>query len=99
NVVLQAENVTVYSIDEPDKRLVDDVSFNVRSGEVLGIAGLMGAGRSELLAAIFGVWQGKHSLKLELDGHPITVKTPRAAIRAGIGFVTEDRKRYGLILE
>ncbi|MEZ5423891.1 MAG: xylose ABC transporter ATP-binding protein [Pyrinomonadaceae bacterium] len=98
-VVLQAENVTVYSIDEPDKRLVDDVSFNVRSGEVLGIAGLMGAGRSELLASIFGAWQGKHSLILELDGSPITVKTPRAAIRAGIGFVTEDRKRYGLILE
>src|SRR5690606_13019845 len=54
NVVLQAENVTVYSIDEPDKRLVDDVSLNVRSGEVPGSAGIIGAGRSELLAAIFG---------------------------------------------
>ena len=99
DVVLQANNVTVYSVDEPGKRIVNDVSFNVRSGEVLGIAGLMGAGRSELLASIFGAWQGKHSVKLELDGRPITVRTPREAIRAGIGFVTEDRKRYGLILD
>ncbi|MBX3281054.1 MAG: xylose ABC transporter ATP-binding protein [Acidobacteria bacterium] len=99
DIVLRAKNVTVYSVDEPDKRVVDDVSFNVRAGEVLGIAGLMGAGRSELLSAIFGAWQGKHSLELELDGRPISLKTPRDAIRAGIGFVTEDRKRYGLILE
>ena len=99
SVVLETRNVVVYSIDEPDKRVVDNVSFSVRSGEVLGIAGLMGAGRSELLAAIFGAWQGKHSLELELDGRPIKIRTPREAIRAGIGFVTEDRKRYGLILE
>ena len=98
-VVLQAENVEVYSADEPDKKIVDGVSFFVRAGEVLGIAGLMGAGRSELLSAIFGAWQGKHSLGLELDGRRISIKTPRDAIRAGIGFVTEDRKRYGLILE
>ena len=98
-VVLQAENVEVYSVDEPDKKIVDGVSFCVRAGEVLGIAGLMGAGRSELLSAIFGAWQGKHSLKLELSGDPTTIRTPRDAIRAGIGFVTEDRKRYGLILE
>ena len=98
-VVLKAENVEVYSADEPDKKIVDGVSFFVRAGEVLGIAGLMGAGRSELLSAIFGAWQGKHSLKLELSGDPTTIRTPRDAIRAGIGFVTEDRKRYGLILE
>ena len=98
-VVLKAENVEVYSADESDKKIVDGVSFFVRAGEVLGIAGLMGAGRSELLSAIFGAWQGKHSLKLELSGDPTTIRTPRDAIRAGIGFVTEDRKRYGLILE
>ena len=98
-VVLQAENVEVYSADESDKKIVDGVSFFVRAGEVLGIAGLMGAGRSELLSAIFGAWQGKHSLGLELDGRRISIKSPRDAIRSGIGFVTEDRKRYGLVLE
>lgn len=99
DVVLRAESVTVFSEDEPDKRIVDDVSFDVRAGEVLGIAGLMGAGRSELLTAIFGAWQGRYTVTLELAGRPIAIKDPRDAIRAGIGFVTEDRKRYGLILD
>ena len=55
------QNLTAYSVDRPDKRVVDDVSFSVKKGEVLGIAGLMGAGRTELMTAIFGAWQGKSS--------------------------------------
>lgn len=99
DVALSVKDLNVYSPDTPDKKLVDNVSFNVRRGEVLGIAGLMGAGRSELLTAIFGAWQGKFSREIEIDGKPATINSPSAAIAKGIGFVTEDRKRYGLILE
>lgn len=98
-VALSVRNLSVYSPDIPGKKLVDNVSFNVRRGEVLGIAGLMGAGRSELLTAIFGAWQGKCSLVIEVNGKPATITSPADAIRAGVGFVTEDRKRYGLILD
>ncbi len=98
-VALNVRGVTAYSVDVPDKKLVDDVSFEVRRGEVLGIAGLMGAGRTELLAAIFGAWEGKHHGDIEIDGRLVHIRNPADAIRYGIGFVTEDRKRYGLVLE
>jgi D-xylose transport system ATP-binding protein len=98
-VALEVRDLNVYSVDSPDKKLVSDVSFSVRKGEVLGIAGLMGAGRTELLMAIFGAWQGKYSRRIVLNGSEVNVSSPREAIRAGIGFVTEDRKRFGLILE
>jgi D-xylose transport system ATP-binding protein len=96
---LEISGLTVFSVDRPDKVLVSDVSFAVRKGEVLGIAGLMGAGRSELLMAIFGAWPGKFSRKAFILGKPIEITSPATAIENGIGFVTEDRKRFGLILE
>ena len=71
----------------------------MRRGEVLGIAGLMGAGRSELLMAIFGAWTGKYVREIKVGGRPVSINSPTDAITNGIGFVTEDRKRYGLILE
>ena len=91
--------LTVYSVDRPDKALVSDVSFAVRKGEVLGVAGLMGAGRTELLMGIFGAWNGKYGRQITIGGKAATIKSPADAIRQGIGFVTEDRKRFGLILE
>ncbi|PYS86276.1 MAG: xylose ABC transporter ATP-binding protein [Acidobacteria bacterium] len=96
---LEIKNLTVFSVDRPDKRIVDDVSFSVRRGEVLGIAGLMGSGRTELMTAIFGAWQGKYSRIIIIDGKERTISSPLDAIDSGIAFVTEDRKRYGLILE
>ena len=98
-VALSVKNLTAYSADIADKKLVDGVSFAVKKGEVLGIAGLMGAGRTELLMAIFGAWQGKYSREIEVDGKPAAITSPSDAIGLGIGFVTEDRKRFGLILE
>jgi len=98
-VALRIKNLNAYSADVPDKKLVDDVSFDVKRGEVLGVAGLMGAGRSELLMAIFGAWQGRYSRHIEIDGQPISVTSPADAIAKGLGFVTEDRKRFGLILD
>lgn len=97
--VLEVRNLTAYSIDAVNKRVVDDVSFYVRKGEVLGIAGLMGAGRTELLMSIFGAWSGKYSREVIVEGRTVSLDSPASAIREGIGFVTEDRKRFGLILE
>ncbi len=99
DVALHVKNTTAYSPDIDDKKLVDDVSFSVRKGEVLGIAGLMGAGRTELLMTVFGAWPGKHSLQIEVGGKTVSISSPADAIRNGIGFVTEDRKRYGVILD
>jgi len=99
NPALEVQNLLVYSIDRPDKRIVDDISFSVRKGEVLGIAGLMGSGRTELMTAIFGAWQGKYSRTILVDGKDRSVASPSEAIDSGIAFVTEDRKRYGLIIE
>jgi D-xylose transport system ATP-binding protein len=96
---LEIKNLTAFSVDDPEKRLVDDVSFSVRKGEVLGIAGLMGAGRTELLMSVFGAWPGDYSRKIVVEGRPVSIDSPSDAIDNGIGFVTEDRKRFGLILE
>ena len=99
DIALEIKNLTAYSIDNPGKKCVDDVSFAVRKGEVLGIAGLMGAGRTELLMAIFGAWLGKYSRIIVVEGNTVEIDSPSDAIKCGIGFVTEDRKRYGLFLE
>jgi D-xylose transport system ATP-binding protein len=97
DIALDVSGLTVYS--DGGKKLVSDLSFGVRKGEVLGIAGLMGAGRSELLTAIFGAWQGKYERQITVEGKNVTIGSPADAIRNGIGFVTEDRKRFGLILD
>ena len=99
DVALEVRGLTAYSVDDPNKKIVDDVSFSVRKGEVLGIAGLMGAGRTELLMAIFGAWQGNYKREILVGGKPVEIDSPADAIANGVGFVTEDRKRFGLILE
>jgi D-xylose transport system ATP-binding protein len=99
DTVLEVKDLVAYSVDVANKRLVDGVSFHVRKGEVLGIAGLMGAGRTELLMSIFGAWQGKYSREIIVEGRRVDLDSPAEAIREGIGFVTEDRKRFGLILD
>jgi D-xylose transport system ATP-binding protein len=96
---LEIKHLTAFDADPPHKKSVDDVSFSVKKGEVLGIAGLMGAGRSELLMAIFGAWLGARSGEIFVEGKKVGIASPSEAIRNGIGFVTEDRKRFGLILE
>lgn len=99
DVVFEARNISVDDPVLPRKKLVDDVSFTVRRGEVLGIAGLMGAGRSDLLMAIFGAHAGKVSGEVKLEGRRVHIGSPADAIKQGIGFVTEDRKRFGLVLD
>ena len=98
-VIFEARHVSVEDVSVPGKFIVDDVSFTARKGEVLGIAGLMGSGRSELLMAIFGAHAGRKSAQILVNGAEVRINNPKDAIDHGIGFVTEDRKRYGLILD
>jgi D-xylose transport system ATP-binding protein len=99
DVAFEVRDMTVTDPNVAGKRLVDNVSFKVRRGEVLGIAGLMGAGRSDLLMAIFGAHAGRRSGEVLIGGERVSIKNPSDAIRHGLGFVTEDRKRFGLVLD
>ena len=76
-------------------RSIKDVSFSVRKGEILGFAGLMGAGRTEVARAIFGA-DKRDSGEIWVKGRPVAIKTPSDAVKVGIGYLSEDRKRYGL---
>ncbi|MGV9769444.1 sugar ABC transporter ATP-binding protein [Microbacterium sp. NPDC003461] len=78
--------------------LLKDISFTARRGEVLGIAGLIGAGRTELARAVFGA-DPRTSGEVLLDGKALSIRAPHQAIAQGIGYVTEDRKSDGLMLE
>jgi len=75
-----------------------DITFELHPGEVLGFGGLMGAGRTELLMHLFGAWGHRVSGEVTLRGQPFPAPTPRDAITRGLVLVSEDRKRYGLIL-
>ena len=76
---------------------VRDVSFAVRRGEILALAGLVGAGRTELARLLFGA-DARDAGEIQLDGRPLEIRSPRDAIAAGIGLLTEDRKQQGLVL-
>lgn len=90
-----------WSVSHPlyNKRVVKDVSINVRKGEVVGIAGLIGAGRTELAMSIFGKSYGKNIKgELFLNSEPVTFNSVSSAVKSGLAYVTEDRKSYGLNL-
>ena len=87
--------LTVENLNRGDR--VHDVSFSVKRGEILAFAGLVGAGRTETARLIFGA-DRKDSGTIKLNGQPVEIRSPRDAIRAGIGLLTEDRKAEGLIL-
>jgi len=94
--ILQVKNFT--AIRNDGIKVVDDVSFDVYKGEVLGFTGLIGAGRTELMTSIFGAFKGKRYGKVILNGKELNIKDSSHAIEEGIGYISEDRKRYGLIL-
>lgn len=80
------------------KNILKDVSFDLRKGEILGIAGLVGTGRTELAECIFGV-KNKDSGEIFIENQKINIKHPKDAVKYGIGLIPEDRKNYGLILK
>ncbi|MGX1307332.1 putative multiple sugar transport system ATP-binding protein [Amorphus suaedae] len=98
--ILEVAHWTVHHPLHADRKVVDDVSFHVRRGEVVGIAGLMGAGRTELAMSLFGRSYGTRiSGEVRINGAPVDVSTVARAIGNGLCYATEDRKTYGLILD
>ncbi|APY90659.1 sugar ABC transporter ATP-binding protein [Streptomyces alfalfae] len=98
-LALSVEGWTVRHPVDHQRTVVDDVSLTVRRGEIVGIAGLMGAGRTELAMSVFGRSYGQYVAgTVAVNGRPVVTKTVPAAVDAGIAYVTEDRKRYGLNL-
>lgn len=94
--VLELRN---WSASSPVTKLIlHNVSLTLRTGEILGLAGLVGAGRTELVMSLFGVWGRVTGGSLLLEGKELTERSPAAVIRAGISLASEDRKRYGLVL-
>ena len=88
-----------YGVPHPfayGKNIIEDVSFSLKKGEILGLGGLVGAGRSELVSAIFGAIPKSHG-KLYLEGKETGIKDPEEAISCGFGFLSEDRKKNGFI--
>lgn len=79
-------------------RMVQDVSFELRKGEILGFSGLMGAGRTETARAIFGA-DPKESGDIYINGKKVTINSPEDAVKCGIGYLSEDRKRYGIVVQ
>ncbi len=91
--------VSDWTAEDPASGMrVEDINLTLRHGEVLGIAGLVGSGRTELVMSLFGAWGGRQKGSMKLDGAELSIKTPQEAIAAGLGLVSEDRKRYGLVL-
>ncbi|MFK0209507.1 sugar ABC transporter ATP-binding protein GguA [Agrobacterium sp. NPDC090283] len=97
--ILEVKNWNAYHQQHRDRQVLHDINITVRKGEVVGIAGLMGAGRTEFAMSVFGKSYGhKISGEVLIDGKPVDVSTVRKAIDAGLAYVTEDRKHLGLVL-
>ncbi len=97
-VLLSVKNLTV--MQPPKTRpILEDISFELQAGEVLGFGGLMGAGRTELLMHLFGAFGKRLNGSVQLNGKPLENHIPREAIDNGMVLISEDRKRYGLLME
>lgn len=95
----EVEHWNVYDPSNQNQLFIKDVSFHVREGEVVGFAGLMGAGRTEIAMSLFGKsWGKKHNGTIKMDGKAIQLNTVNDAIDHKIAYMTEDRKTYGLVL-
>ena len=97
-IAMEVKNWTVYDPELVDRIALNNINFQVRCGEILGIAGLMGAGRTELMLSILGVWGKKSSGEVTLFGKPVSTRSPSDVIGAGINYLSEDRKGSGLVL-
>lgn len=99
-MLFEVEGWSCWHPEQAGRQMIKNVSLNVRKGEIVGIAGLMGTGRTELAMSIFGRSYGKrHEGHVRMNGKEVDVTTVPKAVQAGISYVTEDRKALGLILE
>ncbi len=100
DILMEVEGWTVWHPEHAERRVIKNANFNVRAGEVVGIAGLMGSGRTELAMSIFGRSYGRNVTgTVRLKGETVDVSTVPKAIKAGVSYVTEDRKSLGLVLD
>jgi putative multiple sugar transport system ATP-binding protein len=98
-VLFEVKDWTVYHPENPERKMLDKVNISIRAGEVVGLAGLMGAGRTELATSLFGKYYGRNiSGSILIDGKEVNINSIPKAIEHGLAYVTEDRKEYGLIL-
>ncbi|MFB5193523.1 xylose ABC transporter ATP-binding protein [Neobacillus sp. KR4-4] len=98
-LAFEIRNFTVYDPSKINKKIIDNVTFQAYRGEIVGIAGLMGAGRTEFVSSIFGAFPGKVEGEIYLEGKKVTINNPFDAIKNGIALVSEDRKGSGLVLD
>ncbi len=98
SMVLEVRGLSLRHPTIEDRYLVDNVHLEVHKGELLGIAGLMGSGRTELATTIFGIAPERKAGSVYLNGEEIDIRNPNQAISRGIAYLSEDRKRFGLVL-
>jgi len=98
DLVLEVNNYSVENPDIPGKRLIDNVSLKAYKGEILGMSGLMGAGRTELFTAIFGAFREPGQGEVKINGEDANIKSPIDALQRGLVLISEDRKKLGLNL-
>ena len=96
--VLEVEGLSVED-EQTGKQVLKDISFSLRRGEILGLGGLMGAGRTELVMNLFGAFGKRTAGRVKINGREARIQNPGDAINSGMVLLTEDRKRYGLILD
>lgn len=96
--IMKVSNLTLGNQEIGGKNLVSDVSFELHKGEILGVSGLMGAGRTECLEALFGLHGSRVTGEIEIEGKPVVIRSVPDAVDAGLALVPEDRKTQGLIL-
>ena len=97
--VLSVRDLTLDTVSQRGwRRVLQGVSFDLRRGEILGIGGLLGSGRTEILESIFGAARGWRGGEIAIDGEPAVINSPADACRLGVALVTEDRKARGLLL-
>ncbi|MGI6168835.1 MAG: sugar ABC transporter ATP-binding protein [Christensenellales bacterium] len=97
-LTFELRNFSVNHPDIPGKKLIENVSLKAYKGEILGISGLMGAGRSELFTSVYGAYRAPSKGEVYIEGSPVQITTPNDALKEGLFLVTEDRKKYGLNL-
>ncbi|WP_156322120.1 xylose ABC transporter ATP-binding protein [Winslowiella iniecta] len=95
--ILRVENLTAWHPVNRQIKRVDNVSFRLHRGEILGIAGLVGAGRTETVQCLFGVWPGRWQGQIMIDGKAVTITDCQHALAQGIAMVPEDRKKDGIV--
>ena len=97
--VFRVENLSLKHPERQDEYLIKNTTFSVKRGEVLGIFGLIGAGRTEMLETIFGLHHKTSTANIFVEGKPVLIRSPHEAIAAGIGLVPEDRRKEGVVLQ